>query len=84
MTLANGFEERQQSAEELAERRRRTLAHPAPLGLTVVILVGTVTLSVVGMLVEDIAINAAAAITVAVVVLVSFSVALSPMIAKVR
>eukprot|EP00931_Biecheleriopsis_adriatica_P057190 TRINITY_DN33917_c0_g1_i1.p1 TRINITY_DN33917_c0_g1~~TRINITY_DN33917_c0_g1_i1.p1 ORF type:complete len:574 (+),score=95.11 TRINITY_DN33917_c0_g1_i1:143-1864(+) len=83
-TMANFLEEKKLSAEEVRDCRRKVVKHPVMLLLCVLMFLGTTLMTVVGVMFESVALNAAVAIGVAIVMLSAFSVTLSPMIAKVN
>jgi len=82
--LANFLEERVQSKEEQAVTRSAIFAQYEVCFLCLVMFVGTVSLAFIGILFQSVALNAVASLVVAVVVLISFSVLLRPMIARVN
>lgn len=80
----NYMEERQATPEQLAETRKSMSGQKEACGLCFLMFVGTLVLSYLGIVFESARINAAAAIIVALVMLVAFSVVLKPVIAKVN
>mmetsp|Transcript_6020 Transcript_6020/g.16425 ORF Transcript_6020/g.16425 Transcript_6020/m.16425 type:complete len:591 (-) Transcript_6020:111-1883(-) len=81
--LAAGYlEERAVGAEELKEVRRRYLQQKEACFLCVLMLVGSVALMVVGLIWEDPLTNCMVAVSVGMMMLVSFSVVLTPVIAR--
>jgi len=83
-TSMNYLEETPRTSEETAETRRRLFAQREACLLCILMFFGTVTLSVVGIHFESVALNCVAAITVAIIMLLSFSMTLMPIIAKVN
>jgi len=83
LPLLGGYlEETCRMPEEIAEERRRFREQPELCFLCIVMFLGTVTMTYLGITYEEPWINASAAAIVAVVMLVSFSVVLRPLIAK--
>lgn len=82
--LFNFLDETRQTPAQISDRRAETLRQPVLLGLSLLMFAGTVILSVVGLVYESPALNAATAATVGSVVLIAFSTFLSPMVAKVN
>lgn len=82
--FGNLLEETKLSHEEVRKCRRKVLKHPVMFLLCFLMFLGTSLMTVVGVWFQSVALNAAVALTVAVVMLVAFSVTLSPMIAKVN
>jgi len=78
------LEERVQTSEEQAATRSAIFAQYEVCFLCLVMFVGTTTLAFLGIFFQSIALNAIASLVVAIVVLISFSVLLRPMIAMVN
>jgi len=78
------LEEQQISREDLAAIRRRLWEQGEVCFLSLVMSVGTLTLSFVGIAKHDVRLNAAVSLVVAIVALLSFSFLLRPEIAKVN
>jgi len=83
-TTQNCLEETPQDKEAVAERRAQLFEQKEACGLCVLMFVGTVFLTVMAIMFEDIKLNAACAISVAVIMLIAFSLVLKPVIAKVN
>jgi len=85
MPLANNYlEETVKSREEVAQARHAMLQQHEACVLCLLMFAGTVLLTFVGITYESAGVNAAVALGVAVVMLVSFSLVLRPVIAKVN
>jgi len=82
--LRNYLEETCRSQEEIVEERKKFMAEPETCFLCVLMLIGTILLTFLGIFYAEPWINAAAALVVSLIMLVSFSVLLRPMIAKVN
>jgi folate/biopterin transporter len=83
MTVTFGYmDETQRSPEEIQQARRRYYQQKEACGLCVLMLLGTIALIITTMISRSPLTNAVVAIIVAVVMLVSFSVVLNPVIAK--
>jgi len=80
----NYMEETAVGSEELARIRSNLASQGEACALCFLMFIGTVMLTVIGIVYESALINAVAAIIVAVVMLVSFSIVLRPVIAKVN
>jgi folate/biopterin transporter len=80
----NYLEERKRTPEEVVEARSKFLEQKECCFLCLLMFAGTLMLTFLGIVYEDVHINCAAALVVAVVMLVAFSVLLRPMIAKVN
>jgi len=81
--LALGYlEERVVGAEELTQVRRRYFQQREACFLCVLMLLGSIVLTVVGLIWEDPLINCVMAVSVGITMLVSFTVVLTPVIAK--
>jgi folate/biopterin transporter len=81
--LAFGYlEERVVGAEELKEVRKRYVQQKEACFLCLLMLVGSLTLMVVGLIWEDPLTNCMVAVSVGMMMLVSFTVVLTPVIAK--
>merc|ERR1719321_279721 len=80
----NFLEEERQSQEEVQKARAKLLKQKEACILCVLMFAGTLALTFIGILYESVALNCIAALIVAVIMLVSFSVVLSPVIAKVN
>jgi hypothetical protein len=83
-TLANYLEEPKLSQDEVRKCRHGVFKHSVTLVLCLLMFVGTSIMTVVGIVYESVALNAAVAVTFGVVMMVAFSILLSPMIAKVN
>jgi len=81
-TMAGYFEETKLDADKVAEVRARFLRQKEACGLCVLIFACTASLTVCGLTFDDPTINGVLAIFVAVVVVASFSLILTPVIAK--
>lgn len=82
--LKNYLEENPRNPEELAAARRKLLEQREAMALCVLMFVSTVVMTFLGIFWRSTYVNAAAALIVAVLLLVAFSVVLSPIIAKVN
>lgn len=82
--LLNYMEETPASAEAVAAGRQRLAEQKEACVLCFLMLFATLTLTALGFLFESAVVNATAALVVALVMLVAFSVALNPIIAKVN
>lgn len=80
----NFMEETPKSREEIATFRKRMLAQKELCFLCVLMFFCTLALSAVGMLFESVYLSCGAAVLVATVVLIAFSIVLSPLTAKVN
>eukprot|EP00413_Alexandrium_margalefii_P046782 CAMPEP_0204605798 /NCGR_PEP_ID=MMETSP0661-20131031/58700_1 /ASSEMBLY_ACC=CAM_ASM_000606 /TAXON_ID=109239 /ORGANISM="Alexandrium margalefi, Strain AMGDE01CS-322" /LENGTH=566 /DNA_ID=CAMNT_0051617065 /DNA_START=11 /DNA_END=1711 /DNA_ORIENTATION=+ len=81
--VALGYmEERRVSAEEMAEARKRYLQQKEACGLCVLMLIGSLIMMGCGLAKHDPQLNCILAISIGVVMLIAFSVVLSPVIAK--
>lgn len=80
----NFMEEKKVSTEEMVVQRAQLLAQSETCILCLLMFVCTVILTILGICYTDPAVNAAASIIVAFIVLVAFSVTLRPVIAKVN
>eukprot|EP00928_Gymnodinium_smaydae_P016026 TRINITY_DN15972_c0_g1_i1.p1 TRINITY_DN15972_c0_g1~~TRINITY_DN15972_c0_g1_i1.p1 ORF type:complete len:569 (+),score=44.36 TRINITY_DN15972_c0_g1_i1:40-1707(+) len=80
----NYMEETPKSHAELVEARARLLEQKEACGLCFLMFIGTMLLTGLGIFYESAAVNAVAAIVVALVMLIAFSVVLKPVIAKVN
>jgi folate/biopterin transporter len=81
--VAYGYlEERVVTPNELTQVRQKFAAQPEACFLCLLIFVGSAVLMVVGLVWHDPLVNCVAALSVAMVMLVSFSVTLSPVVAK--
>lgn len=83
LPVLNGFlQETQLTPSQVSEIRARFFQQKEACALCVLMLVGTVTLTILGMVFEDPYVNGCTAIIVAVVMITAFSLVLSPTIAK--
>lgn len=82
--MNNYLEEVPKSEAEVAKARRRIAEQKETCFLCLLMFVGTLVLTILGIAYESVALNCVAALIVALVMLVSFSVVLRPMIAKVN
>merc|ERR1719240_464519 len=80
----NYMEEVRSNPEELAKSRARLMQQKEACALCLLMFVGTIILTFLGIFYESAKVNAIAAIVVAMVMLISFSVVLKPVIAKVN
>lgn len=80
----NYLEESQKSDEEIRESRKKFLEQKEACFLCILMFIGTAILTVLGIAYESVPLNALAAIIVAFVMLVAFSLVLKPVIAKVN
>jgi len=80
----NYLEETPKTAEQVQESRRKLFEQKEACLLCLLMFVGTVLLTIVGIAYESVALNAFVAIAVALVMLVAFSLVLKPVIAKVN
>jgi len=80
----NYLEEKQRTPEEIAQARRVLFEQKEACCLCIMMFVGTMILSVLGIVYESPYVNAIAAIVIAVIMLVAFSLVLRPVIAKVN
>jgi len=80
----NYMEERPQSEAQVLESRRKLFEQKEACFLCVLMFAGTLVLTVLGIAFESVELNCIAALTVATVMLVAFSVLLRPLIAKVN
>jgi len=80
----NYMEEEPKSPEELAKSRAQLMEQKEACFLCILMFVGTLLLSFLGIFYESAKVNAIAAIIVAIVMLIAFSVVLKPVIAKVN
>jgi len=80
----NYMEEVQSNSEELAKSRARLMQQKEACALCFLMFVGTMILTFLGIFYESAKVNAIAAIVIAIVMLISFSVVLKPVIAKVN
>mmetsp|Transcript_409 Transcript_409/g.932 ORF Transcript_409/g.932 Transcript_409/m.932 type:complete len:598 (+) Transcript_409:462-2255(+) len=80
----NCLEETPKSSEELAAMRKQLAEQREACFLCFLMFIGTVVLSVLGITYESTRVNAYASLIVAAVMLISFSVVLRPVIAKVN
>jgi len=78
------WEDRQKTVVEASEARAGAFEHPETALLCFIMLAATVVLSICGMLVKDEVITCVVGLAVMAVVLISFSLVLSPMIARVN
>lgn len=78
----NCLEERPKSAEEASEARRKMFEQKEACFLCVVMFISTIILTILGIAYESVYVNCFASITVALLMLVAFSVLLRPIIAK--
>lgn len=83
-TLMNYLEEHKASAAELAKSRERLLQQKEACLLCVIMFASTILLSVVGTVYENPYLNASIALCIMFVLLLSFSMVLSPVVAKVN
>jgi len=82
--MRNYLEETPRSAEELSRTWKQLSEQKEACYLCLLMFAGTCVLTVLGIVWESVWLNAVAAITVAIIMLVSFSVVLRPVIAKVN
>lgn len=82
--MNNYLEEVPKSEEEVEKARRRIAEQKETCFLCLLMFAGTLSLTFLGIKYESVAVNCVAALVVALVMLLSFSVVLSPMIAKVN
>jgi len=80
----NYLEETPKSEEALKEHRQSILRQREAPILCFIMFVGTVFLSVLGIYFQSVPLNAGAAVIVAIIMLISFSITLRPVIAKVN
>jgi folate/biopterin transporter len=80
----NYMEEVPQSPQQVLEARKKMFEQKEACFLCLLMFVGTIVLTVLGIAFQNVLVNAVAAITVAVVMLIAFSVTLRPLIAKVN
>mmetsp|Transcript_1183 Transcript_1183/g.2311 ORF Transcript_1183/g.2311 Transcript_1183/m.2311 type:complete len:563 (+) Transcript_1183:119-1807(+) len=80
----NYMEEKQATAEDIAAARQHMFAQKEACFLCLLMFVSTVALAILGTAYESVELNAAAAIFVGLVMAVSFTVVLKPLIAKVN
>lgn len=80
--LCGFLEEKRLDSGEITVVRARFFKQKEACALCVMMLVGTVTLTIVGMVFEDPYVNGFVSITVAIVMITAFSIVLSPTIAK--
>jgi len=80
----NYLEETVKTAEEVQACRRKLLEQKEACFLCVLMFVGTVVLTILGIYFQSVALNAAAALVVAFVMLAAFTLVLRPVIAKVN
>mmetsp|Transcript_56383 Transcript_56383/g.132218 ORF Transcript_56383/g.132218 Transcript_56383/m.132218 type:complete len:563 (+) Transcript_56383:140-1828(+) len=80
----NYMEEKQRSTEEIAAARQHMLAQKEACILCLLMFVSTVVLAILGTVYESIELNAAVAVFVGLVMAVSFTLVLKPLIAKVN
>jgi len=80
----NYMEEEPKSPEELAKSRAQLMEQKEACFLCLLMFAGTLLLSFLGIFYESAKVNAIAAIIVAIVMLIAFSVVLKPVIAKVN
>eukprot|EP00746_Dinoflagellata_sp_MGD_P076831 gnl/MRDRNA2_/MRDRNA2_30898_c0_seq1.p1 gnl/MRDRNA2_/MRDRNA2_30898_c0~~gnl/MRDRNA2_/MRDRNA2_30898_c0_seq1.p1 ORF type:complete len:561 (+),score=54.34 gnl/MRDRNA2_/MRDRNA2_30898_c0_seq1:95-1777(+) len=83
-TFMNYLEEQKASAADLAKSRERLMQQKEACVLCVIMFFSTILLSVVGTIYEDPYLNATIALTVMFVLLIMFSLVLSPVVAKVN
>lgn len=85
LPVARGYlEEARLTKEQAAENRQSLRRQGEACFLCVLMFMGTITLTVLGIYTESVLTNAVAAIVIAVIMLVAFSVVLRPIIAKVN
>jgi len=82
--VRNYMEEKHQDSAAVAEARRAMYEQKEISMLCILMFVGTLLLTFLGMHYEDVKINCIAAISVALVMLIAFSVTLKPVIARVN
>jgi len=80
----NYLEEKPKTASEIQENRQQLFQQKEACILCIMMFVGTLVLTYLGIAFESVKLNAIAAVIVAVVMLVSFSIVLKPIIAKVN
>jgi len=81
--VAMGYmEEKQATAEEVQKARQRYYEQKEACGLCILMLIGSIILLICGLVKHDPEINCIAAVVVGIVILIAFSVVLSPVIAK--
>lgn len=80
----NYLEETPKTAEEVQECRKQLLEQKEACILCLLMFAGTVVLTILGIAYESVQLNAIAAVVVALVMLISFSLVLKPVIAKVN
>lgn len=80
----NYLEERVQRHEEVVVARKNMMKQHEACALCLLMFVGTIILTFLGIFYESAGVNAAASLAIALVMLVSFSVVLRPVIAKVN
>merc|ERR1719469_1362047 len=80
----NYLEEHQQTSEEISEARQKMFEQKEACFLCILMFIGTLVLTVLGIKYESVYVNCAASVTIAVIMLVAFSVLLRPVIAKVN
>jgi len=78
------FEEKKQTSDDIARIRQKFWEHGETTLLCVLMLAGTVVLSFAGLVFQNVKINAILAVVVGAIMLVSYSLVLSPIIAKVN
>lgn len=82
--MRNYLEEKPQTPDQVAEMRRKLTQQKEACVLCVLMFAGTILLTVLGIGYKDVHINCIAALCVAAVMLIAFSVVLHPLIAKVN
>jgi hypothetical protein len=82
--LRNYLEEKHQSTETVSETRKRFFSQHEACFLCILMFIGTLALTYIGIVFEDVRVNCAAALVVAFVMLLAFSMLLRPTIAKVN
>eukprot|EP00933_Yihiella_yeosuensis_P045775 TRINITY_DN4119_c0_g2_i1.p1 TRINITY_DN4119_c0_g2~~TRINITY_DN4119_c0_g2_i1.p1 ORF type:complete len:560 (-),score=62.74 TRINITY_DN4119_c0_g2_i1:206-1885(-) len=78
------WQEKKKSDEEVAQERKNALKHPETIFLCGVMALATLTMTYTGVFIENVWITFTVSLTVAIIVLASFSIVLSPLIARVN
>jgi len=83
LTVASGYlEEKQATPEEIAKARYRYHEQQEACGLCILMLIGSLSIMACGLLMHDPWLNCVVSVTVGMVMLIAFSVVLTPVIAK--
>merc|ERR1719263_1684124 len=80
--MANYLQERKLTPAEITSERSKILQQKEVCVLCVIMLMANVSLTLCGLLYDDIALNAAVAVFFTIILLISFSVLLTPIVAK--